>query len=252
MFYSYIEINNGAVRLLQDRNYAAALPAFLVALDLFKQVVAAEVSKDLKQEQQLPDPSFDLGYCGFSSPTTRTARPKRTAQIPQDCNFFQSLSFANDELDAKMMTERLHLYSRAFVLSEKLEHNPAAMNRRDGTSALILFNMGATLHAQAIQTGYSSTLGKALTVYRLALSAVEHWGLYTGRKISLLRMSIVNNMALVNTQLMQVPESTSCLRVLRRLVVETNDLLPDDRNVFEWNVVLHMEGRLDESPAAAA
>jgi hypothetical protein len=255
MFYPYVEVNNGAVRLLQEGNYAAALPTFLVALNLFKQQVADDVAEDPKQlhfQDSLPHPPIDLGHGAFSSQATRLARRKRTALIPWDHNFFQSVPFANDVLDARTETERLHLYSRAFVLSENPEHNPAAMNRRDGTSALILYNMGATLHAQAIQTGDSSTLGKALTVYRLALSAGEHWALYSGGKTSLLHMSILNNLALVNTQLMQVSESMFCLLFLRRMVVETDGLLQADRSVFQWNVVLHMEGRLDKLPAAAA
>lgn len=244
----YIEVNNNAIKLLHYGNYEAAVPTFLLALDLFKKQVAANAIK----ESELVNPAFDYGYGPNSSVDARMARRKRTQQIPRDHGFYQSHCFCSDELAAMTTKERLHFYNRAFLLSEGQEDDPAAMNRRDGTSALILFNIGVSLHAQAVRTGDSGTLEKGLTVYRLALSSAEHWALYSGGTQSLLQMSILSNMALLHSQLMQIEDSTIYLRSLRQLIVESPDPALEDRSVFDWNVVLFMEGRLGESPAPAA
>ncbi|CAB9497024.1 expressed unknown protein [Seminavis robusta] len=249
MSYPYIEVNNSGVYLLQQGNYAAAMPAFLLALDVFKRQVAVSAMEEFhgaaidyrcnSSSAALPPPPASLYDCPSD-------------QFPRDHSFFHSVSFRTDELDRKTATDRLHFHSRAFVLSERLEKDPTAKHRRDGTSGMILFNIGATLHAQAMRTGDSQVLRKALLVYKLAQSSAEEWALYSGGKRSLLLMSVVNNLALAHCQLMQVEESTTSLRLLRQLVIETDDLQPDDRSAIDWNVVLHSESRMEESPAPAA
>ena len=246
----YIEVNNNAVRLLRLGNYEAAVPTFLLALDLFKQHVAASVLKELQSEP----PSFiDSVYNPIVDQDSSTARRRRTEMpLSQSQNFYQSCCFRNDELAKRTNPDRLHFYSRAFLLSDRPEDDPSTSNRRDGTSSLLLFNIGVSLHAQAIRTGDTQVLEKALTVYQLALSSADHWVVYSGGKDSLLQMSILNNMALLHIQVMQVCESTSCLQLLKKLIIQWPHIQTDDRDIFDWNVVLFMEGRLDESPAPAA
>lgn len=236
----YIEVNNNAVKLLQNGNYEAAVPTFLIALDLFKKQVAASVITN------------NQNFCTSYNLNSRMTEYKRVDQTRRDQNFYRSHGFQHQEMAAMTSTERLHFCNRAFLLSENKVNDPSAICRRDGTSSLILFNIGVSLHGQAIRTGDTKILEKALTVYELALSSADHWEMYSGGKQGLLQMCILNNMALLHSQVMQMNDSILYLRKLRRLVIESPNLAEEDPGVFDWNVVLYMEGRLEESPAPAA
>lgn len=245
---AYAEVNNSAARLVQAGNYAAALPTYLVALNVFKARVKTLVATGSDRYHELAC----AGYGPNSTAEARTLRRKRVSQIQRDHNFYQTAAFSTPARMAKSSYARLHMYNRVFVLSEKQENDPSSIYRRDGTSALILFNIGVTLHAQAAQTGSSRTLEKAMTTYRLAQSAVEHWALYSGGQNSLLELAILNNMALLHTQLMQIEDSVSCLRLLGQLLMQMPDLTREARSVFDWNMIIFLQGGFGETPAPAA
>ena len=245
---AYTALNNSAARLVQEGNYAAALPTYLVALNVFKERVKTLVATGNDRYHELAC----AGYGPNASAQATSLRRKRVSQIKRDHNFFQTAAFITPELIAKSSHARLHMYNRVFILSEKQENDPSSVYRRDGTSALILFNIGVTLHAQASHTGSSRTLGKAMTAYRLAQSAVEHWALYSGGQNSLLELAILNNMALLHTQLVQIEDSVSCLRLLGHLLRQMTDLTNEARSVFDWNMIMFLQGGFGETPAPAA
>ena len=91
-----------------------------------------------------------------------------------------------------------------------------------------------------------------MTAYRLAQSAVEHWGLYSGGQNSLPEVAILNNLALLHTQLMEIDCSVSCLRLLVTLLKQIPDLCEKERDVFYWNMILFLQWEFGAILAPAA
>ena len=242
---NYIEDNNFGVHLLQQGHYDAALPTFIGALELFRQQVVCKVSNCGNAEQ--------LEEGRSPSRVGRRSRRARSRRIKRDHSFFDAVDFGDLRQESQVSTERLHMYTRAFVLSSSVKDGPCAVNHRDGTSAIILFNIGVTLHAKAIRTGSSQLLSKALTSYRLGLSSAEYWALYYScGKNSLPQMTILNNLALLHVQCMQIKESVLFLRSLQRVMYETFDLTREQRAPFDWNVTILRQGQFHVCPASAA
>lgn len=241
-----IAMNNHGVRFLQQRNHRQAGDRILQALSHLKE---SNKKRPLPGKLQQED-EHEILISGFSchpiSPSTASCsssamgRDDRTTSLP-----FQ-------------------MFDRVFAFSSS--QDPTARHNRDGSSAMLLYNLGVTNHARAMelsQQGRPSKLSsaKALKMYTWALSAVQHWARGHQEAVHegchLLRLAILNNMAHINAMMHRTADAQHCLKCTRDILnYAKGHVSREEYAFFSANVVVLClkgdSGNLVKAPAAAA
>lgn len=235
-----LALNNTAVRLLQQRQHRQASQTFLQSLNRLKEnlrmrdpkiVPVVEYEEDEVLHKHRPG-------CVFSTQPIRTASStpatEGEALLPFD------------------------MFPHVFGLSS--QHDCTSVSNRDGATAVLLYNMAATHHVQALSSKRSTPpkkqqiLAQALQLYTVALSAVQHWDRHheIPHEGHVLRCAILNNLAHVQAMLDRSGGEHKTLHCLREILRPSKAYLTRaDYTFFVANVLFLCVGsgnRQDEDP----
>lgn len=241
-----LSLNNQAVRCLQQQDYRKSIETFLLALGKQKEAIKATTSSSSSRQQEAAHALQKLP----------SEEEDRAQQVINEKSYFISQSLectsTREEEDAPFQ-----LFDRVFLLSR---HDPTSASHRDGTSAVILFNMAMAHHHRGIRFNQRLQLAKAVRMYQWALSAVQHWEKTTScpnnsSGCHVLRLAILNNMAHANYCGRRNQDAVHSLKCLRDILVYAKGCVPPkDFAFFTGNIVAlcHKSGGIVQAPAAAA
>jgi tetratricopeptide (TPR) repeat protein len=225
-----IALANHGVRLLQQRNHGKATQTLLQALNYLK-----ECSK----KRPLPEKVTE-GDC----------QERPTIFITESLTL---MGMGKEDLHC---TLPFQMFQQVFTFSSS-DCDPTSPENRDGSSAMILYNMALVYHSRASPSKVS--LAKALQMYNYALAAIQHWARHqvVHQGCHLLRLAILNNMAHVNALLQKKAAAEHCLKCLRDILAYAKGFTTEEQyEFFTANVVVLClkdgSGVLVKAPAAAA
>jgi len=132
----------------------------------------------------------------------------------------------------------LSIFDRVFSMSQE----PAS---QDLVAAVVLFNIAVVRHTTGIQLGRSRLLGKAKSVYVMALNLLQGQA-GKGNVPTVLLLAILNNLAELASHCHAIDEVRAYLECLRAILAEVTDL---DEYTYTW---FCRNAMLQEPTAAAA
>ena len=181
-----IALNNQGVRLLQQKNHLQANQVLLQCLHKLKET----------RIRQRVVPSGVVPYEKLVEGDDED-RPSCFATVP--------LNLDTTTTTTSSSTCSLTIFDRVFVfLPAGPAEDPTARHNRDGSAAVILYNLALTQQTRALQivnvdtTKSQAALLQALRMYAWALSALQHWDRHSTtvhQGCHLLRVATLHNMA---------------------------------------------------------
>jgi hypothetical protein len=238
-----VDLNNRAVGcLLQDNGNGsvAALQMAISTLQSHRDMEKAartnfEIHATLTKEQSLLERPWDTtamhsGHCHLASiPLPLLGRDSEC------CGTFS-------------------IFNHAFTLSKSAELVASVSNNYDRFLAMLLYNMGLSLHIQALRSGKSEELRGALDLYEMSFGVVEaNWQLFHIDDLMLILMALFNNLGHINSFFYNVDQIQICidwLRVLAGHPAFLKLLQRDQYAPFSLNILVVMKQTQRCSPAA--
>ena len=137
------------------------------------------------------------------------------------------------------------VYNRAFVLTTDQAEQPFVSDNEHTVPAVLLYNMGLSHHIQAMSVGSSALLRKALQLYSMSFSLLEHAsGALNDMDISVL-LALSNNMGVISSsQFYDRPAAESSRAMMERILGSSDclDCLEDeDIEFFSLNLMFLSE-----------
>lgn len=127
-------------------------------------------------------------------------------------------------------------------------------NNYERLQAMLLYNLGLTLHFQAMRSGRSDELQGALDLYEMAFSIVENsWQRLDVDDLMLLLMGILNNLGHIHSNLYNMERTQTCVDWLKALAGHPAFLKIMQRDQyagFSMNLLVVLKQTPHCSPAA--
>jgi len=233
--HNIIDMNNNAVGFLLQGNGDGAvqtLGAALSSLQLYQEFeTAAKAHLDLQQQHSMQDDDSNI----------------EQGPQHQDCQTASSLSdhllhsMAATHSDSPMVSIPLTKDGMADGSSGTFSVFNQAMtidkgdlifgdeDLKDGSGAtisqnyhrllaMLLYNMGLSLHLQSVQNGKTAELKGALDLYEMAFSVVEtEWSRFDVDDLMLLLMALFNNLGHIHSNLYNLKQRETCIDWLTAL-----------------------------------
>ena len=127
------------------------------------------------------------------------------------------------------------IFNRIFVISivENDEETKLVEVHSEAIVAVILFNLGLTLHHQAVKTSSSHFWGQSLKFYVAALHALKESSIQD-HLARLLSMAIANNMGHIYSNLFDERKTCECRELLKSLLSSQLTLNGDWKNELDF------------------
>jgi hypothetical protein len=279
-----VELNNQAVGyLLQGNNDGSvcALGKALSDLQLYRDVETAAKAHFQQQQQQqqsfleFPDvqmqessngasgvPLFNSSDCGgCACPTTTEMATTSLADklfgekaAPAVNNPIRSIPVANPAAEASESSGRFSVFSHALTISTNNTNNCEVSHNYQRFLAVILYNMGLSLHLQALKSGKSMELRGAQDLYEMSFSVVEQaWHEFDVHDLLLLLMALFNNLCHIHSTNYNVAQTETCVDWLKALAAHPTfqSLMGQDLYApFFMNLLVVLKQQQCCSPAA--
>jgi len=286
-----VDLNNQAVGYLFQGNNdgsVSALGKALSDLQLYRDVETAAKAHFQQQQQQhhqqfqnleCPDfqmqdsspasgaPLFNNGSnssdnCGGCACPTTTEMPTSSLAdklfgekvVPAFNNPIRSIPLANPAAEASESSGRFSVFSHALTISTNGAQNCEVSHNYQRFLAVILYNMGLSLHLQALNSGKSMELRGAQDLYEMSFSVVEQaWHEFDVHDLLLLLMALFNNLCHIHSTNYNVAQTETCVDWLKALAAHPTfqSLMGQDLYApFFMNLLVVLKQQQCCSPAA--
>jgi hypothetical protein len=146
------------------------------------------------------------------------------------------------------------IFNHAFTLSKSADLVASVSKNYDRFMAMLLYNMGLSLHIQALRSGKSAELRGALDLYGMSFSVVEaNWELFPVDDLMLILMALLNNLGHINSIFYNTDQIQVCIDWLKALTGHPaflKLLQMDQYASFSLNILVVMNQTERCSPAA--
>lgn len=110
------------------------------------------------------------------------------------------------------------IFSHILTIPNAYELESDVTKNFERIQAMLLYNLGLTVHLQAMRSGRSEELKGALQLYEMAFSVVENsWQLMCLDDLMLLMMALLNNLGHIHATLYNMPQTQCCVDWLKGL-----------------------------------
>ena len=146
------------------------------------------------------------------------------------------------------------IFNHALTVSNSFELDSNVAKNYERLQSMLLYNLGLTLHFQAMRSGRSEELRGALDLYEMAFSVVENaWQLFNIDDLMLLLMAILNNLGHIHSNLYNMERTQTCVDWLKALAGHPAFLKimqRDQYSSFSMNLLVVLKQAPHCSPAA--
>ena len=199
-----VDLNNQAVRFMMQGNHDGTVSMLDTALS------------NLKMYQDAT--AIDISGVSCHVPLHKHKQHKLKTLLDRDNSYLCSIplqalpSFCS--CSSSTNASLFSLFHRAISLPQcaRMEGNT------DRMIAMLLYNMGLSVHIQATQTGKASELDGALQLYEMAFAVIEDaWGTFEVNDLMLLLLALFNNMGCIHSSRFDHDKTQLCLDWLKTL-----------------------------------
>ena len=125
-------------------------------------------------------------------------------------------------------------YHRAFVISPKIAGELPVIYE-SVTTAVLLYNTGLSCHGNAIRSGSSIELRRALQLYKISLRIIQDNSLLHGEDtFQVVLLALLNNTGCIHSHFYDWNEMSECREVLYSLFASSNNLTMEDYVFFSY------------------
>ena len=195
-----VQLNNSAVQCMSEGNTegsVAALSSALSSLQVGQNARTKEASNvDLRM-------SLALRLLGNIT-SSNNPSPISSIELDHACLADSTCSFS--------------IFNHMLTVSNACLLDADVSQHYERLQAMILYNLGLTLHYQSMRTGRSDELQGALDLYEMAFAVVENsWQFIDLQDLMLLLMGLLNNLGHIHSNLFNQPQTKSCIDWLQGL-----------------------------------
>jgi hypothetical protein len=243
-----VNTNTMAVSLMQQNFHDEANQAFRWALTCLKELVGTEEDSEFLHSQ--PSKSEIRRSTGSPMDTTDTIKSNTSnRKVVYGVSVEHPLCNTNTSFLSASPDNLFDFYNRAFVLSSNIAGELPAVYESVATAVLI-YNMGLSGHGNAIRSGSSTELRRALKLYKMSLRIIQaDPSLHCENMLHVLLLALLNNMGCIHSHFYDWKDMGECREVLYSLFASSNDLTVEDYVFFSY--VLLPSYHISPVPAAA-
>jgi hypothetical protein len=255
-----IELNNGAVKALQQGRHKEAIVLLRAAVaDLVDNFVvhkhascfsseAIETVSTVEMQFDSPSSSSSLTSLSFNDEDFDDHSSVSEFAFKQDKPSISSVPLWTEDSFAQSQSQDetlIFMYDRALVLAH-------TKHCRELIMGVVLFNMALVNHARGIKRGITNLVSTALNIYSMATGFIQRYDEQVNASDQWILLALYNNMAQIYLSQARCEELRKCLSNIQTLLAEeiTVDVVDDyDYAFFFTNSMLQL-GDFVAAPAA--
>jgi hypothetical protein len=237
-----------AVSLMQHNRHSEAKEALRRALTCLQQLVGSEEDSEFLQSQ--PPKSQIWSSTGSPRDTIDIMQGESSnSKVVIGVSIEHPLCKTNTSFLSASPDNLFDFYHRAFVISPNIAGKLPVIYE-SVTTAVLLYNTGLSCHGNAIRSGYSSELRRALQLYMMSLRIIQdNSSLHGEDMLQVVLLALLNNIGCIHSHFYDWNEMRECREVLYSLFASSNNLTMEDYVFFSY--VLLPSYHISPVPAAA-
>jgi hypothetical protein len=239
-----------AVSLMQHNRHSEAKEALRRALTCLQQLVGSEEDSEFLQSQP---PKSEI-WSSTGSPMDRTDTMQQQGESSNSkavcgVSIDHPLCKTNTSFLSASPDNLFDFYNRAFVISPNIAGGLPVIYE-SVTVAVLLYNTGLNCHGNAIRSGSSRELRRALQMYKMSLRIIQdNSSLHGEDMLQVVLLALLNNMGCIHSHFYDWNEMNECREDLYSLFASSNNLTMEDYVFFSY--VLLPSYHISPVPAAA-
>jgi tetratricopeptide (TPR) repeat protein len=208
LIHTVVELNNKGVHHLQAGDHESARIAFKEALERTTFLLNLKQEAEERMEYDgLDQIEFFMGHPMFkginlNDPEPNQRQPNTIQRVPI------SSTLAAGETGA-------FVYSQALHLSVDCCTNPLLHDFCHRESSVIMFNLALVHHWRGMRFGLTSLLPKALKLYEMSFSLIQHGASF---ETTLLLLALLNNRGQIHHELTEYDDAGKCFKNLKDML----------------------------------
>ena len=142
-----------------------------------------------------------------------------------NCSAMSSIPLSRDGM-ADNSSGTFSVFNQAMTIC-KIDQDKMEEDGHDGYTishnyhrllSMLLYNLGLSLHLQAVQTGKAAELKGAMDLYEMSFSVIEtEWQHFVVEDLMLLLMALFNNLGHIHSNMYNVAQRETCVAWLKAL-----------------------------------